>query len=303
MPPTVSVIIPAYNRAATIVRSIQSVLAQTLQDLELIIVDDGSTDQTRKVAGEIRDERIRLICHERNLGAAAARNTGMKAATGKYVAWLDSDDEWLPEKLQIQLEAFGQATPDQKASYTAYERIEWNGSRIYIPKYADYKRLFLSCDQAPGSSLLFERTLLDEIGYLDVSLKCYEDWDWMLRYCSVYRLLPVNQPLTRVYYTPARSSKIVEASAHYFVLKYSDDLRQFGTYRNIVISRRWMEVASYYAHEHNIKMMILYTSKAMLIHPFQPLDIWAWLINSWFGIKIGQWLHGRARTGSTRTKD
>ena len=176
---------------------------------------------------------------------------------------------------------------DQKACYTAYERIEQSGSRIYIPKHADYKKLFLGCDQAPGSTLVFDRMILNEIGYIDTSLRRYEDWDWLLRYCSKYRLLEIESPLARVHYTPQRSPLIVEASALIFVSKYSDELRQFGLYRNVVISRRWMEVASYYAQEHNIRKIVQYLIKALVIFPIQPLDVWAWLINNWFGTKIG----------------
>jgi glycosyltransferase involved in cell wall biosynthesis len=266
---------------------VESVLAQTFQGFEVIVVDDGSTDQTCEVVRKIGDERVRLICHDRNLGAAAARNTGMKAATGNYIAWLDSDDEWLPEQLKIQLDALEHAAPDQRACYTAYERIEQNVRRVYMPQLADYRKLFLGCDQAPGTTLLFDRMLLNEIGFIDTSLPRYEDWDWLLRCCSKYRLLAIETSLARVHYTPQRSPMIVEASALIFVSKYSSELRQFGFYRNVVISRRWMEVAGYYAQEHSIRKILQYLIKALFIFPFQPLHVWAWLINNWFGIKIG----------------
>jgi len=288
MAPLVSVIIPAYNRAAPITRCIQSVLSQTFFDFEIIVIDDGSTDQTREIVMDIHDERIRLICHESNLGAAAARNTGMKAAGGKYIAWLDSDDEWLPEKLQIQLQALEEAAPDQRASCTVYERIEKSGSRIYVPNQVDYRKLFLGCDLSPGSTLLFDRQLLDEIGYIDTSLPRYEDWDWLLRYASKYRFLVIQQPLSRIHYTNKRSSRVIEVSAKLFVSKYSEGLRQFGRYRNIVISRRWMEVASCYSQEHSLGKSLRYLLKALFIYPLQPLEVWAWLINSWFDIKISE---------------
>jgi len=287
MPPTVSVIIPAYNRASTIPRAINSVLVQTFYDFEIIVVDDGSTDQTREVVQQIGDARIRMIRHARNQGAAEARNTGMKTARGKYIALLDSDDEWLLDKLEIQLDAFVRAAEDQKACYTTYERIYQRfGNQICIPKSIDRKKLFLGCDVAP-SSLLFERSVLDKIGYMDTSFIRYEDWDWLLRYCAEYRLLSVERPLTRIYYTPERSSMDVEASAYKIVSKYSDELRQFGAYRNIVISRRWMEVARYYAQEHNLEKIAHYVCKGLSVYPFQPLETWSWLINAWFGIKIG----------------
>jgi glycosyltransferase involved in cell wall biosynthesis len=105
--PTVSVIIPAYNRAHLIGRAIKSVLNQAYQDFELIIIDDCSTDNTDEVVREFqkKDNRIIYLKHDQNKGGSAARNTGIKVSKSEYIAFLDSDDEWLPEKLEIQMEA------------------------------------------------------------------------------------------------------------------------------------------------------------------------------------------------------
>ena len=293
MPPIVSVIIPVYNRSSTIARAVKSALAQTFQSLEVVVVDDGSSDMTLDIVRSIGDERVKLICHDTNLGAAAARNTGMKASQAKYIAWLDSDDEWFPGKLQVQLDALQPAAPAVKACYSAHELVEQGRMRIHIPSQNDRKRLFLGCDLGPGTTLLFERTVLEEVGYLDESLGRYEDWDWLLRYCSRYRLVGVQQPLARVHYTPRRSAHILDASAQIFVSKYSSELRQYGwLYRRLVISRRWMEVASYYAQEHNVKMIIKYVTRAISLYPFHRLEVWAWLINNWLGIKVGSVFKG-----------
>src|SRR5688572_23500515 len=97
---TVSVVIPAYNRAARIADSIKSVLAQTFQDFEIIVVDDGSTDGTAEAASTFGDPRIRVVRHSLNRGGSAARNSGIQSAAAPYVAFLDSDDEWYPIKLE-----------------------------------------------------------------------------------------------------------------------------------------------------------------------------------------------------------
>jgi len=97
--PTISVIIPTYNRANFIDVAIKSVLNQSYQDFEIIIVDDGSTDNTEEIVKNFNDFRINYFFHKFNQGISAARNTGIKACQGKYIAFLDSDDEWLPEKL------------------------------------------------------------------------------------------------------------------------------------------------------------------------------------------------------------
>ena len=97
--PTVSVIIPTYNRAHLVGRAIKSVLNQTYRDFEIIVVDDGSTDNTKDIIKEFqkKDKRIKYIPYEKNKGGSAARNTGIKAAKGEYIAFLDSDDEWAYE--------------------------------------------------------------------------------------------------------------------------------------------------------------------------------------------------------------
>ena len=104
--PTVTVVIPTYNRANLLGRSIRSVIGQTYGDFELIIVDDGSTDSTAEIAASFDDERVKYIRREQNGGVGAARNTGIKAAIGKFVAFNDHDDEWLPDKLERQMKIF-----------------------------------------------------------------------------------------------------------------------------------------------------------------------------------------------------
>src|SRR5215470_5215673 len=105
--PLVSVVIPAFNRVLVIAEAIQSVLSQSFQDLEIIVVDDGSRDATSQAVSRIAqsEPRIRLIRHEVNRGAQAARNTGVRAALGGWIAFLDSDDTWLSHSVQIRLDA------------------------------------------------------------------------------------------------------------------------------------------------------------------------------------------------------
>ena len=102
--PTVSIILPTYNRAHTLRKAVDSILNQTYKDFELIVVDDGSTDDTYNLIKSINDYRIVYVKHEKNKGAAAARNTGIKLAKGKYIAFQDSDDEWYSHKLEKQME-------------------------------------------------------------------------------------------------------------------------------------------------------------------------------------------------------
>ena len=101
----ISVIIPTYNRVNLLNRAINSVLRQTFSDFEVIVVDDSSEDDTKAVVETLKDPRIRYICHDENRGAAAARNTGIRVSRGEHIAFLDSDDEWLSKKLELQIDA------------------------------------------------------------------------------------------------------------------------------------------------------------------------------------------------------
>jgi glycosyltransferase involved in cell wall biosynthesis len=120
----VSVIVPTYNRAKILPRSIESVLKQTYKNLEVIIVNDASTDTTEKITKRFikQDKRIIYKKHIKNRGGAAARNTGIKIAKGKYVAFLDSDDEWMPTKIKKQLDLFSKI-PDSFGLVSCYYTI------------------------------------------------------------------------------------------------------------------------------------------------------------------------------------
>ena len=141
----VSIVTPMYNSERFISEAVLSVLAQTYSDWEMIIVDDKSSDRSADVVVEFarRDSRIRLLCQEKNLGPAAARNRGIAEAQGRHIAFLDSDDRWLPEKLERQL-AFMREN-DAALSYTAYYRIDEKSGRrtgeVRIPRSVDYREL------------------------------------------------------------------------------------------------------------------------------------------------------------------
>jgi glycosyltransferase involved in cell wall biosynthesis len=180
----VSVIIPAYNRQRTLENSVKSVLTQTFSDLEVIIVDDASTDRTAEIAQQLCqfDERVRYLRHSSNLRAQAARNTGIKAAHGEWIAFLDSDDEWLPESLSTRW----QLAQDQQVQIVY--------SDCYVLKSPGRQELFgippLSGNiypqllQHPGpmfQSLLVKKAVLDAIGLLDEKILTYQEWETAIR--------------------------------------------------------------------------------------------------------------------------
>jgi glycosyltransferase involved in cell wall biosynthesis len=201
--PRVSVIVPVFNRAATVGRAVSSVVAQTMPDWELIIVDDGSDDDLAGAIANFPDGRLRLLRHDRNRGAAAARNTGIGAARAPLVAFLDSDDEWLPTKLARQVEAIECGGPSLGALCTAFRlrRMRSGYSEDRYPRAkAGWLMQFLDgCFVSPGSTLLARRECFESIGLLDAGLRRFEDWDWLLRLTECYEFDCLPDVLTIVH--------------------------------------------------------------------------------------------------------
>lgn len=170
-----SVIIPTYNRAHVLPRAIKSVLNQTFRDLELIVVDDGSTDETENVVRGFQenDERIRYIRHEINRGGNAARNSGLQNARGRYIAFLDSDDEWFPEMLEKQRHAFETTECSNPGLVYGGVVVFQNGGirKTTRPKSRGrvLKPLLQYCFLESGSNNLILREVFDACGRFDES--------------------------------------------------------------------------------------------------------------------------------------
>lgn len=196
-----SIIIPTYNRAYIIRRAIQSVLNQTYQDFEIFIVDDGSKDNTHKIVESIRDERIRYIRHEINKGQAAARNTGIMAAKGKYIAFLDSDDEWLPEKLEKQMAAFRNAPPQVGVVYVRMLNAEGNRKTFMPPPHVTKREGNLYYDLLVDPTLVFpsaaaiRRDCFTKVGMFDEHFYAGEDWDLWIRIAKYYHFKYIDELL------------------------------------------------------------------------------------------------------------
>lgn len=195
--PTVSVIIPTYNRARWLKKSIKSVLNQTYQDFELIVVDDGSTDNTKKVVESFRDERIRFFQQTKafpikSQGAAAARNIGIKKAKGRLIAFNDDDDLWRKRKLEKQVSAFKKAG---KKTGVIYVRIvRYRGKEKFFLPYKEvtkketniHRNLFLEDWVVAMSSALVKRECFQKAGLFDERFPRYQDLELWLRISKDY---------------------------------------------------------------------------------------------------------------------
>jgi len=195
-----SVIIPSYNRSSLLHRALQSVYRQTYTDFEVIVVDDGSTDDTAKLIASFYPQC--LYISQPNKGVSAARNAGIARASGEWIAFLDSDDEWLPTKLEIQVQA---ATNHPKVRIIHTDEI-WirNGKRVN-PKQKHQKHggwIFEYClplCAISPSSVMIHRRVLQTVGLFDESLPACEDYELWLRICSIYPVFYIAKALVMKY--------------------------------------------------------------------------------------------------------
>lgn len=197
----ISVVIPTFNRAPVIERAINSVLAQTRSPDEIIVVDDGSVDDTQQRIEAKYGSQVTYI-FQANRGVSHARNVGIKMSRGNWIALLDSDDEWNPEKLELQLTALASA-PEFDFCHTNEIWIR-NGRRVNAMSKHEksggfiFEKCLPLCVISPSSALI-KKTVFDEIGLFDEELPACEDYDFWLRYCCVEPVLYVEQPLVVKY--------------------------------------------------------------------------------------------------------
>lgn len=205
--PKVSVVVPTYNRAHLISRAIQSVLNQTYQDLEIIVVDDCSEDNTEEIIKNFKDNRLRCIRHHKNKGASAARNTGIKASRGEYIAFQDSDDEWFPDKLEQQINIINISPPEVGVVYCGFYKIEGD-KKTYFPsdrytqKEGTIHNELLKGNFIGTPSVLIKKECFEKTKYFDENIPALEDWELWIEVSKYYKFKYLNKPLLNSYSTP-----------------------------------------------------------------------------------------------------
>lgn len=238
----VSVIIPTYNRKHTIGRSIDSVLAQTYRPIEIVIVDDCSDDGTMEYVGErygdITDVNIVYVRNDSNIGPAASRNAGARCAGGEYIAFHDSDDEWLPEKLELQMSRMEEAGDKVGAVYCVAKMCRADETILYPPPGVPlavksgniYPDILLNA-MIPMITLLMRKSVFEEIGGFYERLGALEDYEFSIRIAKEYEILLVDQVLAIAYESTANVSSRVDdviATQCYIMDLYREDLQFFG---------------------------------------------------------------------------
>ena len=202
--PLVSVIIPTHNRARFLAGAVKSVLEQSYQDFEIIVVDDCSSDHTAAMMESLGRPEIRYLRHDRQLGGAAARNTGIHHSTGEYVAFLDDDDEWYPEKLGRQMSMMLASPADVGGIYTGYFIVDRSNGQMrsqMVPTERGelYESLLAGNCIGSTSSMLLRRNCFETVGVFDERLPSFQDYDLWLRIARKYHFDCIRQPLLKYF--------------------------------------------------------------------------------------------------------
>ncbi len=286
--PKVSVIIPTYNRAHLVGRAIRSVLNQTYHDFEIIVVDDGSTDNTEEVVKGFNDERMRYIRHKENKGGATARNTGIKAAKGEYIAFQDSDDEWLLKKLEKQMEVFKNASPEEGVVYAGFWRIK-KGKKTYTPsseitrKEGNIHKALLKGNFVTTQAAVVKKECFEKAGMFDERLRRLQDWELWIRISKYYNFKYINEPLVVSYYTSDSISANPEAfsrALQLIVEKHHKDIRKDRK----LLMRHYFDIGTFLRLNGKMGQSRKYFIKTILAYPLNKVSLHAFF--SLFGSKV-----------------
>jgi glycosyltransferase involved in cell wall biosynthesis len=274
--PKVSIILPTYNRAYLIGRAIQSILNQTYQDFEIIIIDDGSKDDTEKIIRGFKekDNRIKYISFDANKGAAAARNAGIKMSKGEYITFQDSDDEWVIDKLEKQMKVI-ETSSENIVVYCGFWRIDGD-EKIYIPdinilnREGNINKELLKGNFVGTPSILLPKKNLEKVGMFDKNLSRLQDWDLAIRLSKYYNFKLIDEPLYISYVLSDSISANYEAliiAMQIILAKYQDEI-----YKDHKIIKAWSikfnSIAKYLLNNNDIKKAKQLYWRAIKLYPF-----------------------------------
>jgi len=286
----ISVVIPTFNRAHILESVVSSVVNQSLIPLEIIIVDDGSTDSTKDVAKDLiaKNDKlnIRYVSQE-NQGGNVARNRGIEEAKSELIAFLDSDDTWDKEKLEKQYNEF-KRNPTLGAVYCGLRHVDLaNGKVLQEPKRSfpqgDLSRTLLIRDvTAPTSCYMVKKSVFEDVGYFDVNLKARQDWEMWIRIAQKYPIGAVSEILVNFGEhqgprTASNPQKEIDAYS-YIRVKYKNDLNRLPFVlrqkANSAFYRRMGKVANNYQGK-KLKSMVWFIRACMA---------WPFAVQNWFGL-------------------
>jgi glycosyltransferase involved in cell wall biosynthesis len=277
-------VIPTYQRHELVLQAVESVLRQTCRDFELIVVDDGSPEPIRL---SLTDGRLRIVRHDTSRGPAAARNTGIRAARGELVAFLDSDDLWFPEKLEKQAALMDDAA--YGACVTGYEYDTEEGRSVVIPRRPRswLRELSMGCRLSPGTTLVVRRACYGSVGYYDEALPRHEDYDWLLRFVQRFDIGVIGVPLARVRRAGQPAGEIVEQADLEIIRRHRELWYSLGRFTGSrAVGKRLLEIAVHFARDGEKPRASAYLVRALAANPLQRPGMYLRVLDGLLGLRV-----------------
>lgn len=269
----VDVIIPTFNRAEFLESAIKSVLNQTFQDLKIIVVDDASEDNTEGVVKGFDNEKIEYIRLEAHKGEAGTRNIGIINSNAEYIAFLDDDDEWLPEKLRLQVELLDNSPPKVGGIYTGYIRVNKTNGRILgqrIPEKRGYIYKDMSFGNVIGgpSFVLLRRKCFERVGIFDENIVYGTDYDMWIRISKEFHFDYIGEPLVKYHIHENQLTndlEIVNRGLDKMLKKYDSSV----AFNKKKYSREYSSLGYQYRENGNLRKASETLMKAIKLYPFE----------------------------------
>jgi glycosyltransferase involved in cell wall biosynthesis len=273
--PLVSVIIVNYNYGRFVGAALESVLAQTYEKLEIVVVDDGSTDDSPEIL-RMYEPRVRLV-RQANKGVSAARNRGIAESEGSLVAFLDSDDMWLPKKVERQVETFGDLAVGMV--YTGLEYVDSEGRTLCSATEGTRGDVLVELAllrgpgvPASGSSAMVRRSALETVGLFDESLSTSADWDLWRRIACHYKIELVREPLVQYRQHGSAMHRNVESYERDMLRAFSSMFSDPSAWAVHSMERRcygnlYLTLAGSYWHSGKVRKSIQYLTSGLLMWP------------------------------------
>lgn len=276
--PLVSVVIPTHNRVQLLARAIQSALAQTDVRVEVIVVDDGSTDATQTTMRALKDARVRYLRQDTSRGGAAARNTGIRAARGEYIAFLDDDDEWEPHKLREQLKLLQRY---QVVLCGYYGEENGPGRRYQSHPTVDLNELRHGFLRGGGTSALVGRADIIRETSFDESLPRCQDWDVCIRLAKRHTIGYVRQPLVK--YNDGDHARISNKIRHLPLATLERELRMVEKHKDFFGRRMY--------RFHMARLLLLYIKHRPdrwrhVAYVCRRYGVWGVLLAGWDRLRL-----------------
>lgn len=275
----VSVIMPTYNRGNRIINSMKSVLNQTYENLELIVVDDGSTDNTENVIKQLKDARIKYISYENNKGPSFARNLGLDHARGEFISFQDSDDEWVPTNLECQLDHLNECDDKNGVVYSSIWFRSLDGEKHVFPnenlepKEGNVLESLLKTNFVYIQSVLTRKSNIEKAGKFDVDLPSAEDWDLYIRLAKSCRFYFNNNVLATAKLQKDSMTLSLDKTitAHKMILKkYREDYERA---KKTSYSWQLSHIGNMLALSGDIKSARSYFNKSLFANPLYLKNI------------------------------